>query len=183
MWKIYDKYKNRKDLVAAEIGVASGSNARNWIKQFGSFGKLVLVDNYVLIENREYNLNSVRKLASEFNYIEFKYMDSEKAALDYPDEYFDFIYIDADHTLSATFSDLMSWKDKLKKGGCFCGHDYGGNVPWDIDYTSPDEANNPIVADCMWSVKAAVVSFCKIMDIPKAIEFNDHSQFFIKRTW
>lgn len=42
----------------------------------------------------------------------------------FEDDYFDFIYIDADHTYEAVKSDLESWYPKLKKGGIMSGHDY-----------------------------------------------------------
>ena len=57
-------------------------------------------------------------------------MDSEKAADMFPDEYFDFIYIDADHSYEGVVRDLKAWWPKIKKGGLFCGDDY---IPDDGD--------------------------------------------------
>lgn len=42
----------------------------------------------------------------------------------FPDEYFDFIFIDADHTEEGCSRDLKDWYPKVKHGGVFCGHDY-----------------------------------------------------------
>ena len=42
----------------------------------------------------------------------------------FPDEFFDFIYIDADHTYEGVKCDLNDWYPKTKTGGVFCGHDY-----------------------------------------------------------
>jgi hypothetical protein len=36
----------------------------------------------------------------------------------------DFIYIDADHTYEAVFSDLVNFYPKLRKGGVIAGHDF-----------------------------------------------------------
>ena len=49
-----------------------------------------------------------------------------------PDSYFDFIYLDANHTYNAVLQDLKSWYPKIKKGGIFAGHDYfyNENIPW-----------------------------------------------------
>jgi hypothetical protein len=46
------------------------------------------------------------------------------AVKDFPDEYFDLIFIDADHTYPGISRDLVDWWPKVKKGGVFCGHDY-----------------------------------------------------------
>ena len=49
---------------------------------------------------------------------------SYEASLDFQNEYFDFIYIDAAHDYSSVVEDLKTWWPKLKKGGLFSGHDY-----------------------------------------------------------
>lgn len=51
-------------------------------------------------------------------------MDSSLSANMFPDEYFDFIYIDADHSYEGVVKDLEAWWPKIKKGGLFCGDDY-----------------------------------------------------------
>lgn len=43
---------------------------------------------------------------------------------EFPDEYFDFIFVDADHTYEGVSRDLVDWWPKVKKGGVFSGHDY-----------------------------------------------------------
>ena len=43
---------------------------------------------------------------------------------EFPDEFFDFIFIDADHTYEGISRDLVDWWPKMKKGGAFTGHDY-----------------------------------------------------------
>lgn len=42
----------------------------------------------------------------------------------FEDNYFDFIYIDADHTYSAYLRDIKDWYPKVKKGGVLLGDDY-----------------------------------------------------------
>ncbi len=56
--------------------------------------------------------------------------DSVEATNHFPDEYFDWIYIDADHSYEGCKRDLNAWYPKLKKGGMFCGHDFlDGEIP------------------------------------------------------
>jgi len=42
----------------------------------------------------------------------------------FPDEYFDVIYLDANHSKEAVYNDLCCWIKKVKKGGIIAGHDY-----------------------------------------------------------
>ena len=48
---------------------------------------------------------------------------------EFPDNYFDFIYIDGCHLYGCVKSDLNTYWPKLKKGGLMCGHDYHDNYP------------------------------------------------------
>lgn len=49
---------------------------------------------------------------------------SQIAVEAFPDELFDFVYLDADHTRKETTKDLMRWWDKVRTGGVIAGHDY-----------------------------------------------------------
>ena len=40
------------------------------------------------------------------------------------DEYFDLVYIDADHTYESVKDDIAAWFPKVKPGGWITGHDY-----------------------------------------------------------
>ena len=51
-------------------------------------------------------------------------MMSYEAAKNFPDEYFDLIYIDADHSYNGVKKDLEAWWPKVKKGKYFTGDDY-----------------------------------------------------------
>ena len=42
----------------------------------------------------------------------------------FEDEYFDFIYIDADHSYEGCKADLLNYWPKVKRGGILSGHDY-----------------------------------------------------------
>jgi len=49
---------------------------------------------------------------------------SHEAAANFPDEYFDLIYIDGDHTYEGCYRDMQNWWPKLKKGRFFTGDDF-----------------------------------------------------------
>ena len=51
---------------------------------------------------------------------------SVDAATLFPDQYFDLVFIDADHHYEEVLSDIKAWWPKIKKGGVLSGHDYGG---------------------------------------------------------
>lgn len=46
------------------------------------------------------------------------------SASKFPDNYFDIVYLDADHTYQSVKDDIESWFPKVRKGGIISGHDY-----------------------------------------------------------
>jgi hypothetical protein len=50
--------------------------------------------------------------------------DSVKAAETFEDRYFDFVFLDADHSYKGVKRDILAWFQKVKIGGWLCGHDY-----------------------------------------------------------
>lgn len=50
----------------------------------------------------------------------------------FPDDFFDFIYIDACHFYNSVRADLKSFLPKLKSGGLMCGHDYTKGPGWGV---------------------------------------------------
>ena len=52
------------------------------------------------------------------------------AAQEYPDKFFDLVFIDAIHTLPMCLADCVAWWPKVKPGGWLTGHDYNlGEMP------------------------------------------------------
>ena len=70
----------------------------------------------------------------------------------YPDDYFDMVYIDADHSFDAVRKDLENAYQKTKNGGIIMGHDYEYNLSKtkNIHY---------------FGVKAAVTDFCQCKNL------------------
>ena len=65
----------------------------------------------------------------------------------YPDDYFDIIYIDGDHSYEGATTDLELSYKKIKNGGLVCGHDYEMNMNKAIHYYQ-------------FGVKQAIDTFC-----------------------
>jgi len=55
--------------------------------------------------------------------------DSILASKDFPDNYFDLVYIDADHSYEFVKKDIENWITKVKNKGIIAGHDYDKHWP------------------------------------------------------
>jgi hypothetical protein len=78
-------------------------NTGEWIKNF---------NHVVSILNKYENRYSINKLTSE------------SASKLYNEEYFDFVFIDGDHSENGVMKDIELWLPKVKSNGYICGHDY-----------------------------------------------------------
>jgi predicted O-methyltransferase YrrM len=73
-----------------------------------------LNNQYCDVFKRFFEQNNI-KIIREFSHV---------ASSFFPDNFFDFIYIDADHSKQGCYQDLVHWYPKVKKGGIISGHDY-----------------------------------------------------------
>ena len=136
----WDEYKQPlRHLIGVEIGVRQGVNAER-ILDLLNIKQLVLVDAwkeyidvrtglvvgdplyyqhcYEIVKNKFSNNPKVRIIKDH----------SVNAAKMFDNEYFDFVYIDAEHSYEAALEDLEAWYPKLKKFGVMCGDDYGNLI-------------------------------------------------------
>ena len=124
----------KPDMKIAEIGSWRGLSTSIWAKVIKPLGGHVyVVDNWKGIsdgdkEAREQDIYSIFKA----NMIQLELwdviyplvMDSLVAANLIKDEFFDLVYIDADHRYEAISADIKAWYPKVKIDGILAGHDY-----------------------------------------------------------
>ena len=182
---IISQYPSDYKFTVAEIGVAQANNAKVWCKNM-NLKQLVLVDNcsdkFGNVTPEEC-LTEVGKILKQYDFTVFHNLDSAEAARLYEDEYFDYVYLDGDHTFNGVWEDLVAWKDKVKKGGFLSGHDYdkNDNVKPGFDYVLDDERFPHCPSSHVFHVKPAVVKFCsslkaEVVELPSG-------EYAIKRTW
>ena len=53
---------------------------------------------------------------------------SQREALEFENDYFDWVYVDALHTYEGVAQDLASFDTKVKPGGLFVGHDFANSA-------------------------------------------------------
>ncbi len=125
---------NRKELLEllpkngyiAELGVANGDYSSEII-QISNPKKLHLIDVW---HSERYNDELYNNVCNKFNLeinskqIEIHKKLSYQAVEDFPDQYFDWVYIDTSHCYEGTKKELELYASKIKKGGYIAGHDY-----------------------------------------------------------
>jgi len=114
---------------AVEIGVHLGEHA-GMILNRTAIDILYLVDPWSdEFYSRKYKGNeryrickkNLRKYGNRVNFIR----DVSTSAVNlFPDHFFSFVYIDAQHQYEYIVEDLRIWWPKCKYGGIFAGHDY-----------------------------------------------------------
>lgn len=126
-----------KNLKVAELGVFKGDFS-NDILNIMKPSELHLVDiwngtfgsgdkdgkNHTIVEDMQKVYENICEKYKYNNTI----LVHKKSTLEYlstiKDDFFDMIYIDADHSFSAVVNDLMQSFLKIKHNGYLCGHDY-----------------------------------------------------------
>ncbi|MGY6562604.1 MAG: class I SAM-dependent methyltransferase [Luteibaculaceae bacterium] len=115
-----------KNAVVAELGVDEGGFSQK-IVEIARPKKLHLVDFW---GSKRYNLEKQKKVYSKFalaleqGIVEINLGYSTQVVSQFPDGYFDWVYIDTDHTYKTTYEELNAYMPKLKPNGILCGHDY-----------------------------------------------------------
>jgi hypothetical protein len=111
----------------AEIGLSNGKSSIFLAEYLHNIGKPI--DRFIGVDNCAYGGQDqrneiIRNIVNAGVNIEFFEMSSLDASCKFPDNYFDFIFIDSSHTYHQTKAEIWLWYKKLKIGGVLAGHDY-----------------------------------------------------------
>ncbi len=120
-----------KHSIVAEVGVSNGKYSEK-ILSVTQPKKLHLIDSWAKERYKDRDLFVEKrfekeiKLGQVFIYKGFSTTELER----FDDGYFDWVYIDTNHTYDTTAKELEICRNKVKTGGLIAGHDYAiGN--WD----------------------------------------------------
>ncbi len=75
-------------------------------------------------EQEEYYRETCRRFAPYKNQVTILRQYSKAAAEQFEDGFFDWVYIDSNHSYEAAKEDIALWWPKVKSGGFLSGHDY-----------------------------------------------------------
>ena len=122
------KFFNQRNVIGAEIGVASGINSESILKEL-NIEKLYLIDvweNYISGGYKgpmNINYNLVLKKFGNDKRVKMIKDFSLNAVKNVKDNSLDFVYIDANHNYKYVYQDVENWFLKVKNGGIIAGHD------------------------------------------------------------
>lgn len=130
-----------KGLVGAELGVFKGEFSYEILK-FNQPKELVLMDVWWTLFGEYYPnwgaytdfgqlktkaaFNQTNKVVNAFPHTKTEVLvgDDRELLMKYPDNYFDWVYIDSSHEYKHTWEELEILQHKVKDSGFICGHDW-----------------------------------------------------------
>ena len=117
-----------------EIGVRDGGNFKNILTPFVNLAVGIDVWKNTGVISQNDDFSSQENLDNRYlNFVNYYKNDSRvkvirdfsiNASFQFENNFFDFVYIDADHTYEASYMDICAWYPKVKPGGILAGHDY-----------------------------------------------------------
>lgn len=160
-----------KQGVMAELGVDEGRFSEMILNTCNP-SKLHLVDFW---GNERYNQKKRKSVEEKFK----TQINSGKVKIDiglsldvaekFEDNYFDWIYIDTDHSYRMTIKELEAWSPKMKDNGIIAGHDFVTGY-WD--------------GMIRYGVIEAVYEFCSKYNweiLYLTMDYDNHSSFALRK--
>lgn len=144
------------DIRGIELGVCLGLNSYMLLESCPNISLILGVDHYLAYKDWDREVlqyeqdQNLERLKHNMQYMGPRFTlireSSADAAADLGDEQYDFVFIDADHSMKAVLNDLDHYYPKIKKGGLIAGHD--GNLfsvnfavtSWTKRHGIPDDA-------------------------------------------
>jgi hypothetical protein len=122
--------KLKDDFICAEIGVWRGDFSHEILKFKPK--ELHLIDPWVHQEHQWVEWAKGQKVIDAHNHVIERFSNKENVFIHKKqsteiflgENYFDWVYIDADHSYDSVKKDLNHWFPQVKKGGFLCGDDY-----------------------------------------------------------
>ena len=128
----YPLTKIKENNICAEIGVWKGDNASQILTKNPQ--KLHLIDPWVHqdYDGRWYSIEQ-KKMDDIYNSVLNKFKNNNKVIIHkcfstdikFPKQYFNWVYIDGNHSYENVLKDLKYYYPLIKTGGYLCGDDYG----------------------------------------------------------
>jgi len=139
-----------KNGVCAEIGVYEGKFSER-IVNYTQPKQLHLIDPWHFEESEDYKKSfyggetggGQRKMDERFEHVKAMFgpqiadgsvvvhrCESGKAAPEFPDGHFDWVYLDGNHLYEFVLEDLHKFLPKVRPGGYICGDDYHDRPVW-----------------------------------------------------
>lgn len=112
--------------IVAELGVDEGGFSEQILKK-NKPSKLHLVDAWGSERYGEPKRKAVfekYKAELESGQVVINHGLSNEVVTEFPDKYFDWIYIDTSHSYTGTIEELNLYESKIKDGGIIAGHDF-----------------------------------------------------------
>jgi hypothetical protein len=123
--------KIQENNVCAEIGVWRGDYSSAILERKPK--ELHLIDPWIHQDFEWVKWAKGQKVIDAYNHVKEKFSNEQRIFIHkknstdmfFGKEYFDWVYIDADHSYASVLQDLKHWYPQVKKGGFLCGDDYG----------------------------------------------------------
>ena len=121
--------------ICAEIGVWRGDFSSQILECNPK--ELHLIDPWIHQDHEWVKWAKGQKVIDAYNHVKDKFKNQSNTFIHkknskdmfFGKEYFDWVYIDVDHSYASVLEDLQHWYPQVKKGGFLCGDDYGWSHP------------------------------------------------------
>ncbi len=154
-----------KNAIVAEIGTQYGAFAEK-IMLATHPQKLHIIDIDLSLLRANLDERTAIKAGLENHSVELHQGDSSTVIATFPDQYFDWIYIDGDHSYDGVKKDIEKSYPKLKEDGLLVFNDYTHWSPYEmIPYGIPRAVNEFCIANHWEIVFLALDSFLTYQDV------------------